>query len=165
MKQRSSMEIPHGQPFRGYRFAALGVALAFAVLATVVVPSAADAQAGATVEVVMMVSLTSDDEGPIDPRARKIDRRLRREFRYRSLKVIASKTQRLGIDDTATLALPNGNTASVMPMSVDENGVLLAVDIEGAVKVDARAKAGHLLVFGAGRHGDGRLVVSIESRF
>ena len=92
-----------------------------AVLATVVVPRAADAQAGATVEVVMMVSLTSDDEGPIDPRARKIDRRLRREFRYRSLKVIASQTQRLGIDDTATLALPNGNTASVMPMSVDES--------------------------------------------
>lgn len=165
MKQRSSMEIPHGQPFRGYRLAALGAALAFAALATVALPGAADAQADATVEVVMMVSLTSDDEGPIDRRARKIDRRLRREFRYRSLKVIASKTERIGIDDTATLALPNGNTASVMPMSVDDNGVLLAVDIEGAVKVDARAKAGHLLVFGAGRHGGGRLVVSIEPRF
>ena len=64
-----------------------------------------------------------------------------------------------------TLGLPNGKSASVRPMGVDERGALLAVDIEGAVKVDARAQSGHLLVFGAGRHASGKLVVSIEPRF
>ena len=52
-----------------------------------------------------------------------------------------------------------------MPMAVDESGVLLAVDIEGAVKVDAKAKSGHMLVFVAGRHAGGRLIVSVEPTF
>lgn len=136
-----------------------------ALLVWVAAPGVALAQDDASVEVILMVSLASDEEGPIDPRAKKIDARLRREFRYQSLKVIESKTRRLGIDDTATINLPNGNTARVMPMAVDGTGVLLAVDIEGVVKVDAKAKSGHLLVFGAGRYEGGRLVVSIEPRF
>ena len=163
VKRTRKMEFSR-RPMMRARWAAT-LCAALAVLVGVAAPNVAPAQDDSTVEVTLMVSLASDEEGPIDPRAKKIDARLKREFRYQGLKVIESKTQRLGIDDTATIKLPNGNTARVMPMSVDASGVLLAVDIEGAVKVDAKAKSGHLLVFGAGRHAGGRLVVSIEPRF
>jgi hypothetical protein len=136
-----------------------------ALAAAALLASALPVSAQTSIEVEMMVSLASDEAGPVDPRARKIDRRLKHEFRYESLQVIESKRQRVAINSVMTLRLPNGKQARVRPMALDERGALLAVDIEGAVKVDARARSGHLLVFGAGRHGNGRLVVSIEARF
>ncbi|MEZ4215522.1 MAG: hypothetical protein R3E88_03505 [Myxococcota bacterium] len=123
------------------------------------------AAAEPTLDVELMVSLASDEPGAIDARARKIDARLRREIRYQSLRVLEARTERVGLDQVATIALPNGKRARVRPMAIDERGALLAVDIEGAVKVDARARSGHLLVFSAGRFEGGRLVVSIEPRF
>jgi hypothetical protein len=41
-------------------------------------------------------------------------------------------------------------------------GVLMAVDVEGAVKLDARAPNHHKVVIGAGEYEDGNLAVSIE---
>ena len=137
------------------------IALAAAASIALALPVSAQT----SIQVEMMVSLASNEAGPVDPRARKIDGRLKREFRYESLQVLESKRQRVAIDSVMTVRLPNGKQARVRPMALDERGVLLAVDIEGAVKVDARTKSGHLLVFGAGRHGNGRLVVSIEAIF
>jgi len=113
----------------------------------------------------MMVALTSREPGPVDPRAGRIHQRLKDDFRYESLKVLAVERQRVPVDGVMTVALPNGKQASVRPLDVGERGALLAVDIEGAVTVDARARSGHLLVFGAGRHAGGRLVVSIQPTF
>jgi hypothetical protein len=135
--------------------AGLLATLAFAL------PSAAQS----SVQIEMMVSLASDEPGPIDPRATRIDQRLKKDVRYESLRVLDSKSQRVAVDSVMTVGLPNGRSAHVRPLSVDKRGALLAVDIEGSVKVDARAKSGHLLVFNAGRHGAGKLVVSIEPRF
>jgi len=123
------------------------------------------AEAQAPIRIEMMVGLASREPGPVDPRAAKIDRRLKKEFRYESLKVLEVERERVPLDGVMTIQLPNGKRARVRPLSVDRRGVLLAVDIEGAVAVDARAPSGHLLVFGAGRHADGRLVVSVEPRF
>jgi hypothetical protein len=41
-------------------------------------------------------------------------------------------------------------------------GVLMAVDVQGAVKLDARARNHHKVVIGAGEYEDGNLAVSIE---
>ena len=138
---------------------------AFGLGSIVLLAFALPASAQTSLQLEMMVSIASDEPGPIDPRAERIDARLKKEFRYESIKVVASKSERVLVDSVLTLSLPNGKKAHVRPLSVDERGALLAVDIEGAVKVDARAKSGHLLVFGAGRHGEGRLVVSIEPTF
>ena len=135
--------------------------IAFASVASV----ASVASAQTAIEIEMIVSLASDEPGPIDPRARRIDQRLKKEFRYESLKVLDSKRKTVEVDGVMSIGLPNGKSAHVRPLSVDDRGALLAVDIEGAVKVDARATSGHLLVFGAGRHANGRLVVSLEPRF
>ena len=169
MKLCRSMDIAHEQTSRARRFRALRLpgfgALAIAFALAALAPTQALAQEDPTIQVELVVTIASDEPGPIDARAKKIDAQLRRDFRYQSLKVVDSKTQRLGIDDTATIKLPNGKSARVMPMAVDESGVLLAVDIEGAVKVDAKAKSGHMLVFVAGRHAGGRLIVSVEPTF
>ncbi|MEE2665092.1 MAG: hypothetical protein VX681_13325 [Myxococcota bacterium] len=134
-----------------------------AALASLVLAGPAAAQT--SIQLDLTVCLASDEPGPIDPRAERIDRRLRREFRYESLQLLDSKRERVAVDSVLSLGLPDGRQARVRPLSIDERGALLAVDIEGAVKVDARARSGHLLVFGAGRHAGGRLVVSIEPRF
>lgn len=128
-------------------------------------PGAGPAGAQAPIRIEMMVGLALREPGPVDPRAAKIDRRLKKEFRYESLRVLGVERERVPLDGVMTLQLPNGKRARVRPLSVDGRGVLLAVDIEGAVTVDARARSGHLLVFGAGRHAGGRLVVSIEPNF
>ena len=125
--------------------------------------SSVSAQGAIRIEV--MVGLASSEPGPVDPRAAKIHRRLKSEFRYESLELLDVERARVPLDGVMTVALPNGKAARVRPLAVDERGALLAVDIEGAVTVDARARSGHLLVFGAGRHAGGRLVVSIEPRF
>lgn len=134
-----------------------------AALASLVLAGPAAAQT--SIQLDLTVCLASDEPGPIDPRAERIDRRLKREFRYESLQLLDSKRERVAVDSVLSLGLPDGRQARVRPLSIDERGALLAVDIEGAVKVDARARSGHLLVFGAGRHAGGRLVVSIEPRF
>lgn len=135
------------------------------VLALLWVGLAGPTWAQQPIEIEMMVSIASDEAGPIDDRAKRIDERLKKEFRYESLRVVSSKKETVGVDSVMTIALPDGKKAHVRPLSVDDRGALLAVDIEGSVKVDARANSGHLLVFGAGRTADGRLVVSIEPRF
>jgi hypothetical protein len=139
-------------------------AAALAVL-VVVAAVAPVARAQQTVQVQMMVSLTSDEPGPIDPKARRIAERLKRDFRFESLRVLDARQEPVAVDGVMSVGLPNGKQARVRLLSVDERGVLLAVDIEGAVRVDARAHSGHLLVFGAGSHDGGRLVVSIEPTF
>jgi len=117
------------------------------------------------VTVEMMVSYVSDDDGGIDPRGRKIHDKLRSEgFGFKSLEVLSSQRVRLAVDEVATIALPDGRKARVRPLSLSD-GLLLAVDIEGGVQVDARARSGHLLVFSAGRYREGRLVVSVEATF
>lgn len=134
-----------------------------AALASLVLAGPAAAQT--SIQLDLTVCLASDEPGPIDPRAERIDRRLKREFRYESLQLLDSKRERVAVDSVLSLGLPDGRQARVRPLSIDERGALLAVDIEGLVKLDARARSGHLLVFGAGRHAGGRLVVSIEPRF
>ena len=48
------------------------------------------------------------------------------------------------------------------PMHKGAKGVLMAVDVEGAVKLDVRAPNHHKVMIGAGQYQDGNLAVSIE---
>jgi hypothetical protein len=123
---------------------------------------AARAQAPASVDVEVMVSQISDSPGAIDPRAGKLDASLQREFRYGSLKVLQSQRLHLALDQVGSLPLPNGSTLRVRPLQVDDRGVLLAVAVPGAVQTDLRVQNGKMVVIGAGRYEDGKLVISFE---
>ncbi len=111
------------------------------------------------------VSQISEAPGPIDPRAAELDERLRREFRYESLKVLEERSMELGIDDVGGVDLPNGKRLQLKPLLLDAKGVLLSVDLQGTMRGDLRVKNGHVVVIGAQRFGDGKLVISLVPRF
>ena len=88
-------------------------------------------------------------------------RKLKRDFRYGSLAVVESRRMRLAINEVGKLELPNGRKLQIMPLLLDDRGVLMAVDLEGVLQTDLRVKSGHLVVFGAHRHGPDRLVIAV----
>lgn len=120
--------------------------------------AAAQAQ---TVEVEVMVSHISDGPGGIDARGQALHEKLKGQFRYQSLKVLQTRKLRLALDEVGSVALPNGKQVRVRPLSFDGGSALLAVDVGGSVKTDLKVRKGHLVVIGAEREGDGKLVVSL----
>lgn len=121
----------------------------------------ASSQAPARVDLEVTVAQLSDHEGPIDPRGAQIHEKLKRDFRYGSLAVVESRRMRLAINEVGKLELPNGRTLQIVPLLLDDRGVLMAVDLEGVLQTDLRVKSGHLVVFGAHRHGPDRLVIAV----
>ena len=69
------------------------------------------------------------------------------------------------MDQVGSVGLPNGKQARVRPLNVDGDSALLAVEIEGAVQTDLRVRKGHWVVIGAERYRDGKLVISLRSRW
>jgi len=129
-----------------------------------VLAGGAAAQQG-PIQVEVMVSQISEEPGEIDPRAKKLDQKLRGEFRYESLEVLTTRKLSLAANEVGSVGLPDGKKARVRPLQIDGNSVLLAVEVEGTVSTDVRVNNGHLVVIGAGRHEGGKLVISLEPRW
>jgi len=117
------------------------------------------------IEIDVMVSEISKEPGAIDPRAKRLDAKLRNDFRYESLKVLSQKKVRVALNELARVPLPDGNELQLRPLNISDRGVLVAVTVEGTVQSDLQIPNGHLVAIGAGRHGDGKLVISLEPRF
>lgn len=113
-------------------------------------------------EIEVMVSQLGDGPGGIDPRAAELDAKLQGQFRYKSLEVLESRRLKLGLDEVGTLSLPNGKPLRVRPLQLTDRGLLLAAQV-GDIQTDLKLTRGHLVVIDAGRHGDGKLVVSFQA--
>jgi hypothetical protein len=135
--------------------------LAVAGVRTVRAQTPAD-PANDRVPVNVMVVHTSDGDGGIDPRARELDEKLKKQLRYRSMQVIQEERVDLEMNRVGTVDLPDGRKVRMRPLHKGAKGVLMAVDVQGAVKLDARAPNHHKVVIGAGEYQDGNLAVSIE---
>ena len=122
----------------------------------------ATAQDAQRVGVDVLVSHISDGPGEIDPRAGRLDAKLREQFRYGSLAVLESRRFDLAIDQVASMKLANGRKFRLRPLHLGDSGVLLAVSVEGTVETDLRVRNGHLVVIGAEKYRDGKLVISLE---
>lgn len=141
---------------------AAGIALALAA------PAAAQEAAPAgrnPINVDVMISHISDRVGQIDQRAKRLDEKLRDEFRYESLEVLERHQMVLDVDEVGTVDLPNGHQFKARPIDIDQRGVLMSVSVEGSVKTDVRVPSGHLVVIGAERYKDGKLVISVEPEY
>lgn len=124
-------------------------------------PDAAAPKSG--VRATLMLTHFSNRAGGIDPRARRLDARLQREnIRFPSARVLQRRSVALELDRIETLQLPDGRVARFRPMHMGARDVLMAVDVEGGVKMDARVRDGHMVVIDGGRFEDGKLVISIE---
>jgi hypothetical protein len=126
---------------------------------------AATAADGDTVHFDVMVSRISNEPGTVDARASRLDATLRDEFRYESLAVLQEKRITVAINDLASMKLPNGKELQLRPLSLSDRGVLVAVNVEGAVQSDMQIPNGHLVAIGAGRFEAGKLVISIEASY
>jgi hypothetical protein len=110
----------------------------------------------------VLVTYLSNDGTGVDASARRLDEKLRAQFKYDSLQVIEKRRVELEIDGVGQVALPNGRSARMSALHKGDSGVLIAVDVEGAAKMDARVQNRHLLVIRAGRYKDGDLILSLE---
>ena len=111
---------------------------------------------------VMVTRLSNDGRG-IDPGAKDLENKLSNQgIRYDSAQVLEKKRMNLKMNEVGTIDLPNGRKARVRPMHNSEDGVLMAVDVDGASKADVRAKPNHTVIFSAGPYEDGKLVLSVE---
>jgi len=113
-------------------------------------------------EIEVMVSQIGEAPGSVDPAGAALHAKLQKRFRYESLKVLKTETLRLGLDQVGTLNLPNGKPLRVRPLQLTDRGLLLAAHV-GDIQTDLKLSRGHLVVIDAGRHADGRLVVSFEA--
>src|SRR5262245_841161 len=114
------------------------------------------------VPVNVMVVHTSESEGGVDPRARELDEKLKKQLRYKSMRVLQEERVDLEMNQVGTVQLPDGRKMRMRALHKGAKGVLMAVDVPGAVKFDARARNHHKVVIGAGEFEDGNLAVSIE---
>jgi hypothetical protein len=146
------------------------VALALLALLAIAAPPPAanaqdDAKSGERITLKVMLSHISTEPGSIDKRAAQLDQKIRKDFRYESLRVLEEREMKLGINDMGSMTLPNGRQLKVTPMVIDDRGALLAVDLDGSAKADLRVKPSHLIVIGAQSYEGGKLVISLYPEF
>ena len=135
------------------------------VAGTLLAGSPAWSQGERRFTVKVTVAEISNAEGKIDPRAKRLDLKLREKFRYNSLTVIEERRLTLELDEVGSVKLPNDQMFRVRPLDLGDRGLLMAVGWEGEVMMDMRAPNNHLLVIGGPAYGDGQLVVSIEPQY
>jgi hypothetical protein len=141
------------------------VALALLLAAGLLLGAGASARAqekGGRIPMNVLVTHLSNQGKGVDADARKLDGKLRGQFRYDSLQVLEKRRIDLELDEVGRIDLPNGRSARVQPIHKSDQGVLMAVDVENAARIDARVKNHNLLVIRAGRYDDGDLVLSLE---
>jgi hypothetical protein len=144
----------------------LAIWIAFALTLAAPVPAQeAPPEGRSPINVDVMISHISDRVGQIDQRAKRLDEQLRDQFRYESLEVLERHQMVLEVDEVGTVDLPTGHQFTARPIDVDERGVLMSVGVEGSLQTDVRVPSGHLVIIGAERYKDGKLVISVEPQY
>jgi hypothetical protein len=142
----------------GWHGVALGLAagLAWAV-------AAAAQESPRRIALQVLVAHISDQPGSVDPRAGELHRKLAdQSIRYGALRVLDEQHLDLPLGSVESLALPNGRLLNVRAFQLSSRGVLLGVTVKGSVQTDMRVPNGHLVVIGAERYEDGKLVISLK---
>ena len=115
------------------------------------------------IPVEVLVTHHSNQGRGIDPSAQSLDKRLRPAgIAFDSIRVLKRERMNLTLDEVSRFQLPNGKAVRMRPIHKGAGGVLMAVDVEGAAKLDARMQSHKPVVIRAGPHQKGHLVVSIE---
>ena len=128
-------------------------------------PGIARSESGKSFGLEVTVASIFDEKGEIDPKGQRLDRELRKEFRYNSLRVHEIRHFDLTLDEIGSLKLPDGKMFNVRPMNLGERGLLMAIEWTDVMMMDMNAMSGHLLVIGGSEYRGGRLVVGVEPHY
>lgn len=140
----------------------MGWLAAGSVALAVLVALPSFAQQADRVPVDVLVTRLSNDGKGVDPEAARLHQKLRGQFNYDTLQVLEKRRLDLAVGEVGRVRLPNGRQARLSPLQLGDGDVLMAVDVEGAAKLDARVKSHNLVVIRAGQHEGGDLVLSLE---
>jgi hypothetical protein len=135
------------------------LALLVAALA-LTAPSAAQ-EGPRRISLEVLVAYISDEDGVVDPKAERLHEKLADQFRYRTLRVLDERRLDLPLGVVESVALPNGRQLNVRAFQLSSRGVLLGVTVTGSLQTDLRIPNGNLVVIGAERYQDGKLVISL----
>lgn len=134
-----------------------------AVLLLVAAP--AIAQHAASVHLEIMVTHASSSPGPVDPGAAELNRQLRKDFRYQSLRILKRETMNLQVDQIGQMLLPNGRWVRVRPLSQAGDRLLMAVEVEGSLATDLRLRNHRRVSIGSHHYKGGTLVITFKPDF
>lgn len=121
----------------------------------------ADADAGFEIEVV--VARLTADRSKIDKGAERLHAALKDQFRYKGIRVLKTERVALVADEVWDLNLPTRRRLRIRPLVVEADGALISVEISGLVQTDLRIGLGQLVVIGAEKFRDGKLVIALQS--
>lgn len=103
-------------------------------------------------------------KGGVDERARALQSQLQDQgMHFERIEVLEERRLELNMDEVGTVPLPDGSSARFSPLHRDKDGVLMAVDVEGSVRMDVRVRNEGRVVIGGPRYRDGKLAITIET--
>lgn len=141
-----------------------GLAPAIAVLVIAgLVPSAVSAEANSVFELEVIVASLTDEHDKIDKGAKRLHKELKDQFRYEGIRVLETKLLKLSVDDVWEMKLPTRRRLRIRPLLIEDNSALISVEISGLVQSDLRIKQGQLIIIGAEKFRDGKLVIALEA--
>ena len=152
MARRWEAEVPSFRRFGGLALASLWL-----------LTGVASAQEAETIPIKVLVTHVSNDDSGVEPDGRGLLGHLRKnQISVDSVKVISKQRIVLRPDQVHAIPLPNGRKARIQAISRREKSALMAVDVEGSVKVDARVRRNKPFIIRAGRHDGGNLIIQLQ---
>lgn len=101
--------------------------------------------------------------GSIDPGCKDLPPKLG-PMNFRSMRLLEERRVRLGIGQQYSVRLPTGKTMRMRPLSIVEHRLHMHLNMPG-LDTSFRMKPLRAVAVGGERHGDGHLLVYIESDF
>jgi hypothetical protein len=142
----------------------IACAVALGVASALVAGSAA-AQDTRQIGIQLTVIHASKTPGPIDPEAARLHKRLKKDFRYESLRVVQRRKMRMPMRGMRKLDLPTGRTLRVRALELDQKGLLMAVEVQDRLDTRLLLKSRKPVVIGGEDYKGGKLFIEIESDY
>ncbi len=136
--------------------------LALAFVGPLASTALADDGAGFAIRVI--VANLSQKKSGIDAGAKRLHKELKNQFRYEGIRVLEETTIVLGADAVVDMKLPTLRRLRMRPLVVDADSALVSVEVSGLVQTDLKIKRGQLVIIGAERFRDGKLVIALEGK-
>ncbi len=134
-------------------------------LASALAAGSAPAQETREIGVQLLVIHVSQEPGPIDPGAAKLHKRLQKDFRYKSLRVVQRRQLRMPMHETRKVDLPTGRALRLRALSLDQKGLLMAVEMQDRLDTRLMLKPRKPVVIGGEDYQGGKLFIAIESDY
>jgi hypothetical protein len=136
--------------------------LALGSLAPLVSTAVAADDEGFAIRVI--VANLSQKKSGIDEGAKRLHKELKNQFRYEGIRVLEKATVSLAADEVVDMKLPTLRRLRMRPLVVDADSALVSVEVSGLVQTDLKIKRGQLVIIGAERFRDGKLVIALEGK-